>query len=334
MEIRHINWDRYVTPFHQSNIDEMELHMDIEINPIIHNLHVEDNKIIYNKGMEAHLLLLNLAKISPRKFLKIAVLYELSSIFLEYRYLDAASLIMHKLQEEIYVLSDVPKFISEPIDLDFQFEFFLGHEKSHRLYEKESFLNEEAREKLNEIIGIYYKPQNLIQMFFFPKIRKMFKSESFIEEMCCDRNSVVYFIREIPKTKTVESIRQLSPLLYMLQLHKDLEDLIGFSLSKGLSKHLSRFYFDIIRGANIVQAIVDKCNQITADSQMDRTVVNSLVQENAYFYNHINNALLSLWKSDTDIFESINGNRTNFKNHKKYESLTCKFMEISEEIVR
>lgn len=73
--------------------------------------------------MEVHLLLMNLARISPSIFLKIAVFYELVSILVEYRYLDSAQYILEKLKEEIGVLNNVGEMAGDFIDLDIQFEF-------------------------------------------------------------------------------------------------------------------------------------------------------------------------------------------------------------------
>lgn len=334
MEVKRVVWSKYCSESEQlQNGMKLALHLDKDINPVIHDMHISGNIIYFNKGMESHLYLLNLAKKLPQKFLKLTVLYELVPILLEYHYLEAAHLMLCKLFNEIEVLKAVDEFVSEPIDLDLQFEFFVGHERAHWLYENNSLLKEEAKEKLNEIIEVYSLPRNLMQLVFFPRIRKMFKSEAFIEEFCCDRNSVMYFFREIPKEKTVETIRQLSQLLYMLQLHKDLEELIGFTISKGLSKHLLRYYFDVIRGANIVQAILDKSEDATVNSQIDKTIIKNLIMENSQFYNYINNELLHLWKSDTEIFAYIRGNRTDFKSHKRYECLRRDFMELSAQII-
>ena len=334
MKVLSILWDKYQVASNQySSEDLLAINWDTNISPIIHAMHINGRKIFVNKGVEAHLLLLNLAKISPGIFLKIAVLYELVSIFLEYRYLDAATFVIEKLKNEIEVLIEIEDITSDPINLDLQFEFFIGHERAHWQYENNLLLREDARNKLKEIINIYSLPQNLIQRIFFPKIKKMFKSESFIEEMCCDRNSIIYFLHEIPNSKMLDTVRQLSQLLYMLQLHNDLEELIGFSLRKGLSKHLSRFYFDVIRGANIAWAIIEKCEDNLENSQMDGNVIKNLIIENSQFYNHIHNALLDLWKSNTDIFISIKGNHPDMRNQNKFDSLVHELNAISEEII-
>lgn len=81
----------------------------------------------------------------------------------------------------------------------------------------------------------------------------------------------------------IKTIHQITQLLYMLQLHKDLEELMKFSLSKGLSKHLTRFYFDVIRAANIAQSIIQKSKQILDDSQIDGNVIKKAIQEDSLF---------------------------------------------------
>ena len=94
MVIQSVNWDRYKSVANLSKCDSgIKLYLDTTLSPIIHALHTQDNKIYFHEGMEVHLLLMNLARISPSIFLKIAVFYELVSILVEYRYLDSAQYI-------------------------------------------------------------------------------------------------------------------------------------------------------------------------------------------------------------------------------------------------
>ena len=75
MVIQSVNWDRYKSVANLSKCDSgIKLYLDTTLSPIIHALHTQDNKIYFHEGMEVHLLLMNLARISPSIFLKIAVL--------------------------------------------------------------------------------------------------------------------------------------------------------------------------------------------------------------------------------------------------------------------
>lgn len=334
MVIQSVNWDRYKSVANLSKCDSgIKLYLDTTLSPIIHALHTQDNKIYFHEGMEVHLLLMNLARISPSIFLKIAVFYELVSILVEYRYLDSAQYILEKLKEEIGVLNNVGEMAGDFIDLDIQFEFFIGHEYSHYLYGNNSILREEATNEIKELINLYSKPKNLMQLIFYPKIKRMLEDKFFIEELSCDRNSIIYFIREIPKSKMIKTIHQITQLLYMLQLHKDLEELMKFSLSKGLSKHLTRFYFDVIRAANIAQSIIQKNKQILDDSQIDGNVIKKAIQEDSLFYNNINNKLMSLWNSDNYLYVSMMNNQSDYSNQSKYEDICVQFQDVSKDIL-
>lgn len=66
MVIQSVNWDRYKSVANLSKCDSgIKLYLDTTLSPIIHALHTQDNKIYFHEGMEVHLLLMNLARISP-----------------------------------------------------------------------------------------------------------------------------------------------------------------------------------------------------------------------------------------------------------------------------
>lgn len=331
--IQRVNWDKYNNTSYSKDKSGFQVCMDNSLFPIIHSMHTCDNRIFFKPQMETHLALLNLSRINPKKYLKITILFELVPIFLEYRYLESAEQAIKILKNETRAISKLEDFEHIDIDLDLQFEFFIGHEKAHNQYRDNAIPKNDAIEKVNEIIKLYTKPQNLLQYFFFPKIKRMFQSETVIEELSCDRNSILYFFREIPNNQMISIICQLSQLLYMLQLHNDLEELIGFHIRKGFSKHLSRFFFDVVRGVNIVQAILEKNEQISEDMDVDGEYIRNLIHNNADSYNQINNQLISLWQSDMGIFASIVGNHPDTKNHGELDSLTNDFDAIAQIIV-
>lgn len=329
MDVIRINWQKYTTKsVSLKDGDCVKLCIDTSLLPIIHSLHIENNTIYYHEGMEVHLLLMNLARTSPELFLKLAVLYEFISICLEYRYLDSAKRLIEKLKEEIIVVKEIEKLACSSIDLDLQFDFFVGHECAHYLYQTNSVLRDESKNEIIELAKLYLKPKNLIQLLCYRKTREMFNDDLFIEELSSDRNSIIYFDREIPPPEIIETIHQISQLLCMLQLHNNLEELIEFSLFKGLSRHLIKLNLDVIRGCIVSKAILEKYEQVLYSSEIDSDTIKKVIREDYYYYNSINNKLLSMWFSDNYLYTNMINCKTDYSNQNRFENLKTEFEDV------
>lgn len=200
------------------------------------------------------------------------------------------------------VVVEIEKTATSPIDLDLQFDFFIGHEVSHYMYKTIPTLRDESRNAIAEWANLYLTPKSIMQLLCYRKTREMFSDELFIEELSCDRNSVLYFCRDIPKEKIIETIHQISQLLCMLQLRSNLEELINGSSFKGLSKHLIKLNLDVIRSCIITEAILKRYGQLLIESGIDGNFIKKVIREDYSFYNSINNKLLSIWFSDNYIF--------------------------------
>lgn len=327
MDVIRINWQRYDFKSISWNDNHLNVCVDTTLLPIIHSLHIVENTIYYHKGMEVHLLILNLAKRAPDKFLKLAVLYEYISICLEYRYLDSAKNLIEKFKEEMVVV-EIEKTATSPIDLDLQFDFFIGHEVSHYMYKTIPTLRDESRNAIAEWTNLYLTPKSIMQLLCYRKTREMFSDELFIEELSCDRNSVLYFCRDIPKEKIIETIHQISQLLCMLQLRSNLEELINGSSFKGLSKHLIKLNLDVIRSCIITEAILKRYGQLLIESGIDGNFIKKVIREDYSFYNSINNKLLSIWFSDNYIFANMLNCKTDYSHHNRYENMKGEFETI------
>lgn len=327
MDVIRINWQRYDIKSISWNDNHLNLCIDTTLLPIIHSLYIEENTIYYQERMEVHLLILNLAKTLPDKFLKFAVLYEYISICLEYRYLDSAEKLIEKFKEEMAVV-EIGKAASSSIDLDLQFDFFIGHEISHYMYKTSPILRDESRDAIIELANLYLKPKSIMQLLCYRKTREMFSDEIFVEELSCDRNSILYFCRDIPKEKIIETIHQISQFLCMLQLRSNLEELINGSLLKGLSKHLIKLNLDVIRSCIITEAILKRYGQQLIESGIDGNFIKKMIREGYYFYNNINNKLCSIWFSDNYLFANIVNSKTDYSHHNRYENLKSEFETI------